>query len=109
MAHGQFEFKGTGGSYFWLLIWTGFLNAITLGLFFPWAIAAIQRWNAKNTSIDGNRTVFEGTGGGFFGNYLLIWILTIITLGIYFPWGYCRIQRWITNNTYFADEGDIEE
>ena len=109
MAHGQFEFRGIGGSYFWLLIWTSLLTAITFGLFFPWAITAIQQWIAKNTHIDGKRLVFKGTGGGFFGNYLLVWLLTIITFGIYSPWGFCRIQRWIVNNTYFADEGDIEE
>ncbi len=106
MPYGQFQFKGTGGGYFWLFIWTSFFNLVTLGLFLPWAITAKQRWIAKNTYIDGKRLIFKGTGIGFFGNYILIWLLIIVTLGIYSPWGFCRIQRWITNNTYFADGND---
>ena len=107
MAHGNFEFKGTGASYFWLLIWTNILTAITLGLYFPWAYCANQRWIAERTFIDGKQLTFKGTGGSFFGTWLLIAFLSIITLGIYAPWGYCRLKRWQINNLYFADEGDI--
>jgi len=108
MAKGNFEFKGGGGSYFILVLWTSILTAITLGLYYPWALSAIERWKAKNTYIDNQQLVFKGSGGGIFGTYLLIIILSIITLGIYIPWGACRIQRWKTNNLYFADIGDNE-
>ena len=90
------------------MIWTSFVTAITIGIFYPWAIAATERWKAKNTFIDGQQLVFRGSGGGLIGNWIVIILLSIITVGIYAPWGYCRIQRWISNNRYFADPGDIE-
>jgi len=108
MAHGRFEFRGTGFGYLWLFIWTFLLTIFTLGIFYPWAYSAQQRWIAAHTLIDGKQLCFKGSGAGIFANWLLIMILSIITLGIYIPWGICRIQRWKTNNTYFADPGDIE-
>ena len=98
---GSFEFRGSGLGYFWLLLWTGFLSAITLGLYFPWAYSAQQRWITANTYVNGRRLAFNGTGIGFFGQWLLIMILTFITLGLYAPWGYCQFKRWETNNTEF--------
>ncbi|AEV28838.1 putative membrane protein [Sphaerochaeta pleomorpha str. Grapes] len=108
MPFGRFEFRGTGGSYFWLCIWTTVLTTLTLGLFYPWAECAVQKWKAKNTYIENKQLVFKGTGGGLFGTWLLIIILCIITLGIYIPWGFCRLERWKTNNLYFAGHGDNE-
>jgi len=107
MPHGNFEFKGKGLGFWWLMIWTGFLTIITIGLFWPWAYSAQQRWLTEHTYIDGKQLVFKGTGIGLFGTWLLVVFLSIITLGIYAPWGYCRIKRWQVNNQYFADDGDI--
>ena len=109
MAHGKFEFKGTGLGFLWLAVWTSVLTIITIGIFWPWAYSAIQRWIAEQTFIDGRQLCFKGTGVGFFGTWLLIVFLTIITLGIYAPWGYCRMKRWETSNLYFADAGDVEK
>jgi uncharacterized membrane protein YjgN (DUF898 family) len=107
MPHGSFEFKGRGGGYLWLVIWTGFLTILTAGIFYPWAMSAMERWKAKNTFIDGKQLVFKGTGAGLIGNWIVIILLSLITVGIYAPWGYCRIQRWINNNRYFADPADV--
>lgn len=108
MAHGNFEFSGTGIGCLWLLIWTTVLTTLTFGLFFPWSASAIMRWATKNVTIDGKQLCFKGTGVGYFGNWLLILIFTVITLGIYIPWGICRINKWAINNTYYADAGDVE-
>ncbi|MBA7517372.1 hypothetical protein ES705_09425 [subsurface metagenome] len=108
MPTGKFEFRGKGGGYLWLVIWTSFLCLITSGLFYPWAFCASQKWIAEHTSIDEKQLVFKGTGIGIFGTWLLILLLSVITLGIYAPWGYCRLMRWKTNNLYFAEAGDVE-
>lgn len=108
MAHGKFEFKGSGLCYIWLFIWTTILTLITFGIFFPWAVTATQRWMAAHTKINGEQLCFKGSGAGFFANWLLILILTVLTLGIYAPWGAVRLIRWIVSNTYFADPGDVE-
>lgn len=108
MAHGKFEFSGTGLGYLWLCIWTTLLTILTLGIFLPWAVAAQLRWITAHTKIDGKQLCFKGSGAGYFVHWLLTWILTIITLGIYYPWGIVRYIRWIVGNTYFADPGDVE-
>ena len=106
---GKFEFHGTGRSYFWLTLKTGLLTAITLGLYWPAAYTAQQRWIAENTLIDGKQLVFTGTGMDIFLLGLKTLILSIITAGIYAPWGWCAIKRWQVDNTYFADLGDVEK
>jgi len=109
MAQGKFEFVGKGGSYFWLIIWTGLLSIISFGLLWPVAYAAQQRWISHNTYIDGKQLVFLGKGLGIFAVWLKILLLTLITAGIYASWGYCALKRWQVNNLYFADAGDVEQ
>lgn len=99
----QFQFKGSGFGYFWLLIWTTVVSVITFGLYFPWAYSAQQRWICRNTYVEGRRLRFEGTGIGFFFQRLIIMVLTTITFGLYAPWGYCQFKRWETENTVFDD------
>ena len=108
MAHGKFEFYGKGLSYLWLTIWTAVLTTLTVGLLWPVAYTAQQRWVARNTRIDGKQLVFKGSGLGIFVLWLKILFLSVITIGIYAPWGWCAIKRWQVNNLYFADPGDIE-
>jgi len=100
----KFEFRGSGFGYIWLLIWTSIISVITLGLFFPWAYSAQQRWIASNTYIGGRQLAFAGTGFGFLWQWLLILVLTTVTFGLFIPWGYCMFKRWETENTMFADE-----
>ena len=104
-----FEFRGTGFGYLWLVIWTSFVSVITLGLFFPWAYSAQQRWIASNTYVCGRQLVFTGTGIGFLGHWILIMILTFITFGLYVPWAYCQVKRWETDNTYFVDDVVVQD
>lgn len=102
MSNKVFEFRGTGIGYIWLLLWTTVVSILTLGLFFPWAYSALQRWIASNTFVNGRQLVFTGTGIGFFWTWLLIMILSAVTFGIFIPWGYCMLKRWETNNLDFA-------
>ena len=95
-----FEFRGSGFGYIWVILWTTVVTMVTLGLFFPWAYSAQQRWIASNTYLNGQPLRFDGTGIGFFGQWLLILVLSFITLGIYIPWGYCRFKRWEVENTF---------
>ncbi|MBK5246345.1 MAG: DUF898 family protein [Peptostreptococcaceae bacterium] len=92
MAYGCFDFRGKGGSYFWLLIWTTVLNVITFTLFYPWSACAIEKWKAKHTYVDDKQLVFTGSGAGVFGAWSLIFIVTLLSLGHYTPWGVCAIN-----------------
>ncbi len=109
MAHGKFEFVGTGIGYLGIALLSFILTVVTLGLYGPWAYCAKVRWKTERTLIDGKRLTFKGTGLGIFGTFLLIVVLSIITLGIYIPWGVCKLERWRIHNTYFADTGDVEQ
>ena len=66
-----FVFVGSGLGYLWLLIWTTVVSIITVGLFFPWAYSAQQRWICANTYVEGRRLRFDGTGLGFFFQWLV--------------------------------------
>ena len=102
MVEKNFEFKGGGIGFFWLMLWTVVLTVITFSLFFPWAYSAQQRWIADNTYVGGKKLVFKGSGLGFFGQYIIIIVLSFITFGLYGPWAYCRIKRWQVENLDYA-------
>lgn len=101
----RFAFRGSGIGYIWLLLWTSLVSVVTLGLFFPWAYSAQQRWILSNTYIGERQLAFVGSGVGFLWQWLLILVLSTVTLGLFIPWGYCMFKRWETENTVFADEG----
>ena len=100
----RFEFRGSGLGCFWLFLWTSVVSAITLGLFFPWAYSAQQRWIAANTFLNSRQQAFVGSGLALLGHWILIVLLTVVTFGLYLPWAYCRLKRWEVENTVFADE-----
>lgn len=108
MHHGGFEFKGSGGSYFWLVLWTSVITVITASIAYPWTLTARERYKARYTYVDGRQLVFVGTGFGLLGTWVLIVVLSIITVGIYLPWGACRLQRWRTNNLQFASVDPLD-
>jgi len=108
MSYGNFDFKGQGGSYLWITLWTFFLTTITLGIYGPWAICTRARWVAKNTFIDGKQLIFKGKGKDLFGIWFVTVLLGILTLGIYSFWGTVRIRKWVMHHTFFADEDEIQ-
>lgn len=98
------EFTGKGGSLFWLTLWTGFLTAITLGFYLPWAICQRARWAARNTFINGRQMKFTGKGSQIAGIVYISVLLSILTLGIFTYWAYCTIKKWIYLNYEPSDE-----
>ncbi len=103
MANKVFEFRGSGLGYCWLLLWTTIVSVLTVGLFFPWAYSAQQRWIASNTYVNDRQLIFNGSGMSFLLTWLIIMVLCAITCGLFTPWGYCMLKRWETDNTGFAD------
>ena len=98
-----FVFVGSGLGYLWLLIWTTVVSIITVGLFFPWAYSAQQRWICANTYVEGRRLRFDGTGLGFFFQWLVIMLLGFTCPFICTTSGCCQFKRWETRNTVFDD------
>lgn len=80
------------------------INAITLGIAFPWTMCMLQRWECKHTVINGRRLKFNGRGHQLIGKYLLWLFLTLITFGIYSIWLGLGMKKWAVKHTVYADE-----
>ncbi len=93
---GKFEFDGSGGELFSLMLVQGILTVITFGIYAPWAIAAIYRYMADHSRLDGKPFEFTGKGGDIFSLYLINYILTAVTVGIYAPIAQLRIIEYFT-------------
>ena len=65
-------------SLWWLLV------IVTLGLAYPWAQAAIERYKMRNTYLGNLQGRFEGTGGKLFGEGFVLWLVTVgpVVLGL---------------------------
>ncbi|WP_026751531.1 YjgN family protein [Sediminibacterium sp. C3] len=74
------SFKGSGASYFKILLVNIILVTITLGLYYPWARARSLQYFYSNTLFNGQAFVFTGTGSEMFKGFIKAFILLI---GIY--------------------------
>ena len=77
---GQFKFNEDVGGLFINIIACYLIVLFTLGIGTPWAFCKIQRWRAKNTTIEGKKIKFIGEGSSLLGKFILWYFLTIITL-----------------------------
>ncbi len=93
-------FEGGTGEYIGNSIIAMLISMLTCGIGAPWGTTILQKWECKNTIIEGERYFYDGTGGGLFGVYIINALLTIITCGLYGPWAVCRINRFIVNHTH---------
>jgi len=85
------SFQGKGGEFFVKLLVGYLLTMVTLGIYMPWMLCAIQKYMMEKTAILENGQAaggftFTGEGGGLFVKFLVGYLLTVVTLGIYFAW-----------------------
>jgi uncharacterized membrane protein YjgN (DUF898 family) len=62
----KFTFHGKGGTLFGIYIVNILLSIITLGLYYPWAKAALIKYTYSETEFEGSRFTFHGTGKEMF-------------------------------------------
>lgn len=71
---GQFnkimKFHGDGGNLFNIYIINMLLTVFTLGIYYPWARAAMLRYTYQETEFAGSRFTFHGTGQEMFIGFL---------------------------------------
>ena len=96
------KFTGTVGSYIALYIINSLLCMITLGIYVPWAVCKVYRWQIDHKIVDGKKMSFEGEGGSLFGQYIKWMLLSIITLGIYGLFIPVKLEAWKTERTHFV-------
>lgn len=66
----SFSFKGDGGKLLGIYIVNFLLMIVTLGLYFPWAKAKINRYLHSETELEGETFVFHGTGKEMFIGFI---------------------------------------
>lgn len=98
----DFEFRGGALTCFGTSLLCAIIVFFTLGLCTPWAITIFQKWQTRNTYVEGRQLKFIGGGWSLIGRWIKWWFFTLITCGIYSFWIYPDLQKWIANNTKFA-------
>ncbi|MFK8008114.1 MAG: YjgN family protein [Saprospiraceae bacterium] len=85
--HHNFSFSGQGSRYFGIWAVNIILTVLTLGLYYPWAKAAIRRFLWNETSLDGDPFVYHGTGKEMFKGFIMAYglIFCMILMVYLFP------------------------
>ncbi len=76
----RFWMTGSGWRYAWKSFWWAVLAAVTLGLAWPWRVAALERYKMANTFYGDLPGSFTGTGGALFKRVWWIWLTAIVAV-----------------------------
>ena len=80
----RFWMTGSGWSYAWRSILWGSLLVPTLGLVYPWRMAALERFKLRHTLYGNLPGRFEASGGQLFKRVWWIWLLGILPFVLFF-------------------------
>jgi uncharacterized membrane protein YjgN (DUF898 family) len=80
----RFWMTGSGWSYAWRSMLWGLLLGPTLGLVYPWRMAALERFKLRHTLYGNLPGRFEATGGQLFKRVWWIWLLGIFPFALFF-------------------------
>lgn len=78
----QGAYRGGGGRLFWLVLGTGMLTLLTLGIYRFWAKARIRRFLWSATAPGGNPFEYTGTGLEKFFGFLVAVVILAAYLGV---------------------------
>src|SRR5713101_2123161 len=80
----RFWMTGSGWSYAWRSILWGSLLVPTLGLVYPWRMAALERYKLRHTLYGDLPGRFEATGRQLFKRVWWVWLLGIVPFVLFF-------------------------
>jgi len=98
----DFQFNEDVGGLVLNLIVASLIVTFTFGLGTPWAFCRLERWRAKNTTIQGRSIQFVGEGSHLLGKFIVWYILTFVTFGIYSFWMVAKLEKWRVEHTEFV-------
>ncbi len=78
----KFNFTGQGSKLFGIVIVNLLLTIITLGIYYPWAKAALLQYLYKETQLSGAAFTFHGTGKEIFKGYIKAMLIFGAVYGI---------------------------
>lgn len=87
----KFSFNGEGGKLFGIVIINLLLTVITVGLYYPWAKAALLQYIYKETELAGTPFTFHGTGKEMFKGFIKAVGIILIIYGILFLFTYLEM------------------
>jgi uncharacterized membrane protein YjgN (DUF898 family) len=80
----QFNYFGDGTELFKIKIINWLLTIITLGFYYPWARAAVLKYNYQKTEFENSSFVFHGTGKEMFKGFIkVVGVLLVIYGGTF--------------------------
>jgi uncharacterized membrane protein YjgN (DUF898 family) len=97
----RFSFRGRAGAFVRFFMLATLLNAVTLGLYYPFFQARQQTFMVTNSHFGRRPFRFDGRGRDLFGPYLVTLLLLVPTLGLYLFWFNARKTRYFWDHTYF--------
>ncbi len=87
----KFYFHGEGAKLFGIVIVNLLLTLLTLGLYYPWAKAAILQYMYKETELSGSRFTFHGTGKEMFKGFIKAVGIFVVIYGVLFGLTYLEM------------------
>ena len=99
----RFKFEEDVEGFFGSYIICVFIIIFSFGLATPWAICRMERWRARNTSLNGKKTKFVGDPSALLGKFIVWLFLAVITFGIYGIWMAVKMQKWVVENTIIEE------
>ena len=129
--HHNFSFSGEGSRFFGIWAVNIILTILTLGLYYPWAKAAVRKYLWNETTLDGDPFVYYGTGKEMFRGFILayglifglsfmvylfpmaviLFYIGLILLGpiaIFGAWRY-RLSRTSWRGIFFSFRGNLTD
>ncbi len=100
----RLHFEGTIKQIFWKMIIWNFLAIITFGLFALSIPIRIKRWQIRNTSIVGGKSVpseFTSKGIKYIGMVLLTTFINVITFGLLEPFARAMMMKHIVRHSVY--------
>ena len=87
------KFFGKGSTYFGIIALNVILTVVTLGLYYPWAVAAYRKYIWNETQMKGSRFVFHGTGREIFKGFIIAYFILIgfyvsLMFSSQYEWGF---------------------
>lgn len=77
----RFSFHGSGGELFGQFLVNWLLTIVTLGIYYPWAKASLNRYYYRNTEFSGHRFWYHGTGTEMFFGFIKT-VLILAAVGV---------------------------
>lgn len=80
----RFQFHGDGATLFKIFIVNYLLTVVTLGIYYPWAKAALLQYFYRETEFAGSRFQFHGTGKEMFIGMLKSFAVLAVIFGVFY-------------------------